>query len=189
MTSKGSTAKPTKLNREAKTLLLDTFELTASASRNILISNVKQMFEKGTIRTLAAAENLIKLIQDNKMEQFDEKMKKLDMAANTKAATRQVQGCSNPGIRIRSGCRTGWKGPFSPFAEKRLSRSPRPRGAIWSVSKRIRNWKMWPRLQIPPALRRSLTTTPGNAIWRHWSARRPRRDGSPKAGTWNSNRN
>ena len=80
-----------KLNREAKTALLDTFELTDSASRNILISNVKQMFERGTLRTLASAETLIKLIQEDRMTEFDEKMKKLDIAANTKAAKRQAE--------------------------------------------------------------------------------------------------
>ena len=29
------------------------------------------MFEKGTIRTISAAEGLIKLIQENKMDEFD----------------------------------------------------------------------------------------------------------------------
>ena len=91
MTSKGKTDQTTKLNRQAKTILLDTFELTDSASRNILIGNVKQMFERGTLRTLASAEALIKLIQDNKMTEFDEKMAKLDIAVNTKAAKRQAE--------------------------------------------------------------------------------------------------
>ena len=62
MTSKGKTEKSIKLGRPAQTVLLDTFELTDSASRNVVIANVKQMFERGTIRTLAAAETLIKLI-------------------------------------------------------------------------------------------------------------------------------
>ncbi len=53
-----------KLNRQAKTTLLDTFELTDSVSRNILIGSVKQMFERGAIRTQAAASTLIQLIQD-----------------------------------------------------------------------------------------------------------------------------
>ena len=48
------------------------------------------MFERGTLRTLASAETLIKLIQENRMTEFDEKMKKLDIAANTKAAKRQA---------------------------------------------------------------------------------------------------
>ena len=91
MTSTGKAPKSITLNRQAKTILLDTFELTDSASRNILISNVKQMFEKGTIRTLAAAETLIKLVQENRMKEFHEKMKKLDIAANTKAAKRQAE--------------------------------------------------------------------------------------------------
>ena len=90
MASKSKAVKGTKLNRQAKTLLLDTFELTDSASRNILISSVKAMFEKGTIRTQAAAETLIKLVQDNKMKEFDERMAKLDITANTKAAKRQA---------------------------------------------------------------------------------------------------
>jgi hypothetical protein len=56
-----------KLNRGAAIALLETVALTDSASRNILISDVKQMFERGTIRTLSAAENLINLIQDDRM--------------------------------------------------------------------------------------------------------------------------
>ena len=52
---------------------LDELELTGSSSRNMLISNVKQMFEKGTIRTVSAAEGLIKLTQENKMDEFDKK--------------------------------------------------------------------------------------------------------------------
>ena len=35
------------------------------------------MFEKGTLRTLAAAETLIKLIQETKMKELDEKMENL----------------------------------------------------------------------------------------------------------------
>ena len=91
MASKTKADKSTKLNRQAKTLLLDTFELTDSASKNILIGNVKSMFERGTIRTLGAAETLIKLVQDNKMKEFDERMGKLDVAVNTKAAKRQAE--------------------------------------------------------------------------------------------------
>ena len=79
------------MSRGANTILLDTFELTDSASRNISISNVKQMFERGTLRTLAAAENLIKLIQEDRMTEFDEKMTKLYIAVNTKTAKRQAE--------------------------------------------------------------------------------------------------
>ena len=78
----------TRLQRLAK---VDDLELTRCSSRKTLINSVKQMFEKGTIRTLAAAENLIKLIQDGKMDEFDVKLKKLDIAANTKAAKRQAE--------------------------------------------------------------------------------------------------
>ena len=90
MTTKGKTEKSMKLGRQAQTVLLDTFELTDSASRNVVIANVKQLFERGAIRTIAAAETLIKLIQENKMDQVDEKIKKLDITANTKAAKRQA---------------------------------------------------------------------------------------------------
>ena len=51
------------LQRSAK---LDELEFTGSSSRNMLISNVKQMFEKRAIRTISAAEGLIKLIQESK---------------------------------------------------------------------------------------------------------------------------
>ncbi len=47
-----------------------------------MISNVKQMFERGTIRTQSAAETLIKLIQKNKMDQVDAKMEKFGITAN-----------------------------------------------------------------------------------------------------------
>ena len=84
-------AAATKLNRKAKATLLDTFELTDSVSRNILIGSVMQMFERGTIRTQAAASTLIKLIQENKMDQVDAKMEILDKAVNIKAAKRQAE--------------------------------------------------------------------------------------------------
>ncbi len=77
-------------NRKATTALLDTFELTDSASRNVLISTVKQLFEKGTINTLAAAERLIRQIQDGEMDKVDAALAKLDVAANTKSAKRQA---------------------------------------------------------------------------------------------------
>ena len=49
------------------------------------------MIEKGTIRTQAAAYTLIKLIQENKMKDFDDNMEKLDKAVNAKAAKRQAE--------------------------------------------------------------------------------------------------
>jgi hypothetical protein len=45
----------TKLNRKAKAAQLDEYDLTESASRNILIGSVKQMSERGTIRTLSSS--------------------------------------------------------------------------------------------------------------------------------------
>ena len=56
-----------------------------------MIGSVKQMFERGTIRTQAAASTLIKLIQENKMDQVDAKMEILDKAVNIKAAKRQAE--------------------------------------------------------------------------------------------------
>ena len=48
------------------------------------------MFEKGTTRTQAAEETLIKLIQEYKMKDFDDK-ETLDKAVNTKAAKRRAE--------------------------------------------------------------------------------------------------
>ena len=44
------------------------------------------MFQKGVIRTVTAAESLIKLIQENKLDEFDEKFSKTEKAENTRAA-------------------------------------------------------------------------------------------------------
>jgi hypothetical protein len=45
----------TKLNRKEKAAQLHEYDLTSSSTRNILIQNVKQMFQRGEIRTQAAA--------------------------------------------------------------------------------------------------------------------------------------
>ena len=74
-TKRKSANSNTRLQRSSK---LDELELTGSSSRNMLISNVKQMFEKGTIRTISAAEGLIKLIQENKMDEFDKKFAQIE---------------------------------------------------------------------------------------------------------------
>ena len=76
----------TKLNRKAKAAQLDEYDLADSASSNILIGSVKNMFQRGEIRTQAAAGTLIKLIQENKMDQVDAKMGKLEKALNIKTA-------------------------------------------------------------------------------------------------------
>ena len=90
MASKGKADKSTKLNRKAQGLSLDKFELTDSASRNVLISSVKQMSDKGTIRTLAAAEQLIRQIQDGEMDKVDAALARLDVSANKQSAKRQA---------------------------------------------------------------------------------------------------
>ena len=74
-TKRKSANSNTRMQRSSK---LDELELTGSSSRNMLISNVKQMFEKGTIRTISAAEGLIKLIQENKMDEFDKKIGQIE---------------------------------------------------------------------------------------------------------------
>ncbi len=91
MTSRAKRENATKLNRKEGVILLDTFELTDSASRNMLISNVKQMFEKGNIRTLKEAEGLVKLIQDNKLNEFDTRFSKIEKTENTKVAKQKAE--------------------------------------------------------------------------------------------------
>ncbi len=77
----------TKLNRKEKAAQLDAYDLTDSTSRNILIGTVKQMFERGTIRTQAAAGNLIRA---NKLDQVDAKLGKLTEAVNIKSDKRKA---------------------------------------------------------------------------------------------------
>ena len=83
-------AAATKLNRKEKAAQLDEYALTGSSTRNILIQNVKQMFQRGEIRTQTAAGNLIKLIQENKMDQVDAKMGRLENAMKTKSDKRKA---------------------------------------------------------------------------------------------------
>ena len=78
------------MTRKASIAALQTVALTDSASRNILINNVKQMFEKGTIKYLSAAEKLINLLQDDKMDEFDAQFNKLDKAVSAKAEKRKA---------------------------------------------------------------------------------------------------
>ena len=87
-TKRKSANSNTRMQRSSK---LDELELTGSSSRNMLISNVKQMFEKGTIRTISAAEGLIKLIQENKMDEFDRKFAQIEKTQNTREAKKQSQ--------------------------------------------------------------------------------------------------
>ncbi len=67
-TNDGQSTKINQIKSTSEKQLLDTFESTDSAYRNSLIGNVKQIFERGPIRTLAAAETLINLIQENKIK-------------------------------------------------------------------------------------------------------------------------
>ena len=49
------------------------------------------MFEKGTIKYLSAAEKLINLLQDDKMDEFDVQFNKLDKAVSAKAEKRKAE--------------------------------------------------------------------------------------------------
>jgi hypothetical protein len=62
------------------------------------------MFEKGAIRTGSGAKTFIKLIQDNKMKEFDERMTKLDKAVNAKQPKEeQKRSPKNRTIRYNNG--------------------------------------------------------------------------------------
>jgi hypothetical protein len=84
-------SKPKAKTRQENIQLLNEFEDTPNASRNILISTVKQMYSRGSIRTYKEAETLIKLAQENKMDDFDEKYNKIEAAANIKLAKQQAK--------------------------------------------------------------------------------------------------
>ncbi len=82
------------IRNQAETTLLDTLELTGSASRSIFMSNVKQILENWTSRTLAAVEALIKVTQEEEVKELDEPIDKLDGAENNKAAKRRAEKIS-----------------------------------------------------------------------------------------------
>ena len=83
--------KPRAKTRQENLQLLNTFEDTPNASRNILISTVKQMYSRGSIRTYKEAETLIKFAQDNKMDEFDKRYNKIETVANAKLAKQQAK--------------------------------------------------------------------------------------------------
>ncbi len=49
------------------------------------------MYEKGNIRTLKEAEGLIKLIQENKLDEFDARFSKIEKTENTKVAKQKAE--------------------------------------------------------------------------------------------------
>ena len=63
------------LSRKDNLQLLETYELTESSAKNLLIANVKKLYEEGKIVRLDAAENLIKLVQDGKLYEFEKNQK------------------------------------------------------------------------------------------------------------------
>ena len=87
-TKRKSANSNTRMQRSSK---LDELELTGSSSRNMLISNVKRMVEKGAIRPIGAAEGLIPLTQENKMDEFDRKFAQIEKTQNTREAKKQSQ--------------------------------------------------------------------------------------------------
>ena len=84
-------SKPKAKTRQENLQLLNTFEDTPNASRNILISTVKQMYSRGSIRTYKEAATLIRLAQDNKMDDFDERYNKIEATTNVKLARQQAK--------------------------------------------------------------------------------------------------
>ena len=86
--------KPKAKTRRENMQLLNTFEDTPNASRNILISTVKQTYSRGSTRTYKEAATLIKLAQDNKMDDFDERYNKIEATANVKLAKQQPKTLS-----------------------------------------------------------------------------------------------
>ncbi len=58
------TSAPRVKTRQEKLQLLNTFELSPNASRNILISTVKDLRSRGVIRTCKEAETLIGYAQN-----------------------------------------------------------------------------------------------------------------------------
>ena len=63
---------------------LDLFELTGSGARDVLIKEVKAYYENGDIKKLSDAKQLIKLLQENKLTEFDEKFTTFTHAKNIK---------------------------------------------------------------------------------------------------------
>ena len=84
-------SKPRAKTRQENLQLLNTFEDTPNASRNILISTVKQMYSRGSIRTYKEAATLIKFAQDNKMDEFDKRYNQIETVANAKLAKQQAK--------------------------------------------------------------------------------------------------
>jgi len=78
------TTKPRAKTRQENLQLLNAFEDTPSTSRNILISTVKQQYITGYIRTYKEAATLIKLVQSNKMDDFDVSYNQIKETANVR---------------------------------------------------------------------------------------------------------
>ena len=76
--------------------VLEIYNTTKSASRNALMSTVKTMYEKGTIRTLNQAERLLRLLQDNEMDKFDKSFGGLEISKNKALAKQQAREIAKP---------------------------------------------------------------------------------------------
>lgn len=70
---------------------LEEFELTNSAARNALMSNVKEMYKRGGMSRITTATSLLKLLQQDKMKEFDKRYSKLSIAENSKQAEKQAE--------------------------------------------------------------------------------------------------
>ena len=74
---------------------LDSLELTGSGARDTLIREVKAFYEKGEIKKLSDAKQLIKLLQENKLTEFDTKFSVFTHAKNI----RTIEAASSSGIK------------------------------------------------------------------------------------------
>ena len=78
MTSKTTTKKQEQLAK------LSTYSEGVSASKRMLMKNIKDQYENGTIQRITEAEGLMKLLRDNKMDTFDQRYAKLETRNNEK---------------------------------------------------------------------------------------------------------
>ena len=67
---------------------LNAMELTDSSSRNLIVSSVKQMYERGKIKTYSAAVGLMNLIQNDNIKEFDKRVNKMEKQYNPRKLNR-----------------------------------------------------------------------------------------------------
>ena len=81
--------------RESNMKKLEEYELTDSASKNALISSVKVMYQRGGIPRITTATSLIKLVQNDKMKQFEKRFGELTNKETATQAEEQKSKVNN----------------------------------------------------------------------------------------------